>query len=1219
MAQTALKEDLKAEIAAGRVVIVTGTGITNAATDGQLVDGYPVWGWGGLLKHGVWTLQRTHALIDDKKAAILNLQIDSNDIDFMVSAGETISSRLRSKSPGIYHRWLKDSVGNLKPTKTEIVKVLSQLSRLLATLNYDTTLDDILKRKPVSWRHRDLVEDVLRGKTKDAVLHLHGYFNDPESIVLGLREYERVVNDPHTQGVLRLFTLDRTLLFVGCRGTISDPNFSRLIQWAKPTLQDSTHRHFFLCREGDLAPVREDADGAPWLHALAYGAKYDDLLPFLYSLMPGKTVHARGRLASRPTIGVDRRLYAEAMRRKYRAPKLESLDVTSSYYRELDLWRVFVWQNTRACQEYLPQVLELPKEHARRLKEAEQIDGEFGTEFSKHEVDELRRSYVAQAPRSAQDLVDDPVQGRLVILGDPGSGKSSLLQALVRRWVDAFERGSPVKGTLPVLIELAPYAKSRNKGDRILNFFDFCAESDLAPWRFERDDLRQLLASGQACLYFDGLDEIFDPDLRAEVIQSIAHIGFDYPQVRVIVTSRVIGYKGEILRSAGFSHLMLQDLDAEQIERFLKKWHRDTYQPDEDIERKEKYDRLLQAISDSRAIRELAGNPLLLTMMAIVNRSQELPRDRAELYRQCSKLLLHRWKIEEALRADPVLREDRLAFDSEEKQTLLRRVARHMQEGPQGLAGNVIAADALEDVIVEATQSLVRSPVHQVARALINHLRERVYILCFLGAETYAFVHRTFLEFFCADDICLRFDKKKDLTETQLLKIFVEHSKDETWQEVLSLLAGMLDAGVVGRIVQTLLALTNFESANHAVFLAARCLSEVRRRSELSEAVIITQERLKELTVWDHAFYYEPWSNEADEVTEIRTKAVAAMVGIANDPAAIRSWLRDHAQSDEHWAVRQTCVQELSRGWKTDPDILIWLKVRAQSDEHWSVRQACVQELARVWKTDDSTLPWLRGYMQSEEHWALRQACIQELARGWKTDSDILAWLKYHAQNDEHWIVRQTCAQELARGWKTDPDILPLLKDRARNDLDTDVRQTCVQELVRGWKTDPDILPLLKESVQNDEDEDDNGGSRLAYVQELARGWKTHPETFSFLKYRAQNDEHRIVRQACVQELARGWKTHLHILSWLKEIARYDIDPGVRQACAHELVRGWKADPDILSILKDRSQNDENWAVRGTCIQELARGWKTDPDILPWLKNCAENDDDWMVRDTCIV
>jgi hypothetical protein len=47
--------------------------------------------------------------------------------------------------------------------------------------------------------------------------------------------------------------------------------------------------------------------------------------------------------------------------------------------------------------------------------------------------------------------------------------------------------------------------------------------------------------------------------------------------------------------------------------------------------------RLKDAIANSKAIANLVDNPLLLTMMAILNRRQELPRDRADLYAQAAR------------------------------------------------------------------------------------------------------------------------------------------------------------------------------------------------------------------------------------------------------------------------------------------------------------------------------------------------------------------------------------------------------------------------------------------------------------------------------------------------------------------------------------------------------------------------------------------------------
>jgi hypothetical protein len=56
----------------------------------------------------------------------------------------------------------------------------------------------------------------------------------------------------------------------------------------------------------------------------------------------------------------------------------------------------------------------------------------------------------------------------------------------------------------------------------------------------------------------------------------------------------------------------------------------------------------------------LASNPLLLTLMVVLNRTQELLRDRAEIYSQCSRLLLHQWKTELAFEASPELAQAQL-------------------------------------------------------------------------------------------------------------------------------------------------------------------------------------------------------------------------------------------------------------------------------------------------------------------------------------------------------------------------------------------------------------------------------------------------------------------------------------------------------------------------------------------------------------------------------
>ncbi len=1246
MNQKVLVDDLKQQIARGAVVVVTGTGVSVATCENQQVDGFPVATWPGLLKHGVHFCQHTENALNAKEAKSLLGQIKVGETDFLIAAAELVTARLCGKRPGAFRGWLKDSVGKLAPTQPDIIQTLASWPVKLATLNYDRLIEAVTNRPPITWQDRDKIGDILR-YGGDAVIHLHGYFDQPDSVVLGLSSYAKVASNPHTQAVLQLFTLGRTLLFVGCGGTFQDPNFNRLIEWGREALQDSTARHFVLCRKSEKARFVELQKTAPWLYPIVFGTKHEELLPFLRSLTPTATPsHPHGPPPKPPPLNLA--VYAKAVRDRYAKLKLEALDPTGCYYRELELWRVFVPQHVRECQQYLPQVLELPKEHLRRLREEGQIEN---SELDAESIQELRRRYLDQTPRSVLELVDDSALPQVVILGDPGAGKSCLLQALTLRWAEQPELERQ-RLDVPLLIELRAYAQTRER-DHINGFLDFWQQSPLALCQLDSQGLREWLESGRVQVFFDGLDEVFDPALREEVANMIHRFANDFPRVRIVVTSRVFGYKGENFRSTGFRHFMLQELDDGQITTFLDRWHRDTYRSTETTERDEKQARLTRAILDSRPIRELAGNPLLLTMMAILNRYRDLPRDRAELYKECSNLLLQQWKVEDALRADPDLATDALAIGLREKQDMLRCLARAMQTGANGSLGNLIATDRLETIIEDAVKSLVKGNPRAVARALIHHLRERNFILCFAGGNSYAFVHRTFLEYFCADDLRVRFEHEKSI-DVEYLKtqVFGLHWSDETWHEVLCLVAGMIHPNALAGILECLLTQSDPKQTCQHIFLAARCVGEIRKGSDLGRIAVAVQQQLTGLVEFDYRYFYEPWEDEADKVRSIRTRAVALRAGAWHTDPDTVVWLKTLVQIDEDWSVRQAAVKALARGWKDDPEILPIIKARVQTDghwaEHWAVRQAAMEALAQGWKDDPETLPILKALVQTTKDWIVRPVAVQELARGWKDDPETLLILKALAQTDEYRAVRQAAVQELARGWKDDPGVLPWLKSRVQIDEHRAVRPVAVQELARGWKDDPETLTILKALAQTDEDKvvqqvavqelargwkddpetltilkalalnDEGWIVRWVAAQELARGWKDAPETLPILKARAQTDESEIVRQAAVRELARGWKDDPDTLPMLKARAQIDGDRIVRWVAVRELARGWKDDPETLPMLKARAQTDGSGNVRQAAVQELARSWKDDPETLPWLKARAQTDADGDVRQAAV-
>ncbi len=353
-----------------------------------------------------------------------------------------------------------------------------------------------------------------------------------------------------------------------------------------------------------------------------------------------------------------------------------------------------------------------------------------------------------------------------------------------------------------------------------------------------------------------------------------------------------------------------------------------------------------------------------------------------------------------------------------------------MQIGANGPLGNLIATDRLEAIIEETVKPLVKGNPRAVARALIRHLRERNFILCFAGGDSYAFVHRTFLEYFYADDLRVRFEHEKSINEEDLkTQVFGPHWTDETWHEVLCLVAGMIHPKALASILEFLLVQPDPEQTCQHIFLTARCVGEVRKGSDLGGVANTVKQRLTELVQFDLHYSYEPWDEEANKIRLIRTQAVRLRTSIWHEDLETRDLLSSRVQLEEDREVRLTALEALVGGWKYDPIILPLLKDRAQFDYYYAVRLVAMRALVEFWKDDPDTLPLLKTRGQSKEgFWLEYFEVVGALVWGWKDDPDTLPWLKACAQSEECVYVRQAAVDALVEGWKDDPETAAWLK-----------------------------------------------------------------------------------------------------------------------------------------------------------------------------------------------
>jgi hypothetical protein len=277
-----LAGDLRRQIAAKQVVCFVGAGVSVASAG----PGAGVL-WTDLIESGARWVHNVHPVLpsgwlDDRLRAL-----GSDDVDDLLAAASQVASKLGAPDGGEYSEWLHRTVGSLQVSDSSLIEALAALGVPLVTTNYDHLLEDVLHREAVSWRNEAAVDRILRGDS-DAILHLHGHYSEPASVVLGLWEYAGVVSSEHTQAVLRALGMAKSLLFVGFGAGLRDPNFRQFLRWMRRVSASNPYRHYRLARSSETAAARRDHDPAERVMVLSYGDDYADLAPFLRSLQPGR-------------------------------------------------------------------------------------------------------------------------------------------------------------------------------------------------------------------------------------------------------------------------------------------------------------------------------------------------------------------------------------------------------------------------------------------------------------------------------------------------------------------------------------------------------------------------------------------------------------------------------------------------------------------------------------------------------------------------------------------------------------------------------------------------------------------------------------------------------------------------------------------------------------------------------------------------------------------
>ena len=409
-------------------------------------------------------------------------------------------------------------------------------------------------------------------------------------------------------------------------------------------------------------------------------------------------------------------------------------------------------------------------------------------------------------PQPVLDLLQE--HDGLIILGDPGAGKTTFLKYLALTLAVGESAALGMGERLPILVPLSAYANALEKDDVRLD--DFIAEffHDIGSDLPVGEMLAEALGAGAALILLDGLDEVKEVGLRHTVIERVTDFYAFHRQAgnKFVLTSRVVGYRAVRPNVEGLAECTLVDFEEEEIQAFVERWTLalekqalgETVVAQTDAEREQ--EELLDAIHQNPGVRRLATNPLLLTILALMKRQGvTLPERRVELYDQYVRTLLSTWNRARSLGGRAPGRDP----DVVRTLRVLAPLALWMHEVSPGVG--LVQREDLRRKLIQLYEERGVEKSDTAARLFLADVREHAALLLERGSGQYGFIHLTFEEYLAAMALALNAQGSAQPVVKYLSGVIGE----QAWREVALLTVSYLGIiqqldTVAGEVVEAL-------------------------------------------------------------------------------------------------------------------------------------------------------------------------------------------------------------------------------------------------------------------------------------------------------------------------------------------------------------------------------------------------------------------------------
>ncbi len=642
-------------------------------------------------------------------------------------------------------------------------------------------------------------------------------------------------------------------------------------------------------------------------------------------------------------------------------------------------------------------------------------------------------------------------QHRAVVLGDLGTGKSSLLRSVALEILSADAKAPELSGAwdefVPIWVPFAGWTKAVLEAQPGVSLVDY-----VTTWlhRHGADDIAdivsRLVGDGRLLLLVDGLDERRS-DEAGMIALDLLEAFLANHDVPVIMTSRPVGYEMVARAESEWAHAHLAPLSEEQQRHFALFWFRWLSDSGKDLKAQTLADReadsLLAEVTSRSELSALAEVPLTLGMLIeLRRRGVTIPQRRFEVYSKLVDCLLEEQPAHRRRAAGQISDGD---LDLTDRRNLLACLALEFQT-PSG-AGTMAEQQCVELIAARLSDlnhvwGYDRARARQVARALIEEAVREAGILTKQPPDGIAFSHLGLQHWLAAVGLSLRRAEEQS-------RCISQHYLEPQWREVVLSFLEIRCSTEDGRQFAVKL-LDDLKARTTSTF--SRCQLDIL----LADAVFagLGLPALYARTEAQRLLDLVQKSPFPDQAADLAQAAVSGLNSRAVKEVVARSAYRWFPAWSE--LSRASIVERLGK-WDAAPDVRETL-IGALYDEDSGCRAVAGQSISRVYGGDESLGGELLQIACHSVAPGPREGALLALAFGWPDRPELPDLLAQSTQDGDQGVRLSAIEARIHLSLHTDEDrqvLWSLVKENTA--LDYWRRDEVGPALLLGWPSSDDL------------------------------------------------------------------------------------------------------------------------------------------------------------------